>query len=89
MVVCVVIAPDDNIEHLARETAGSPIFIPRLHLTVPSKLPVPVVEIEPADMFPLVVDILPVEDVMSPVQSLFRIYNHYQLIQIYILKPTL
>ena len=27
----------------------------------------PVVEIEPADMFPLVVDILPVDDNMSPV----------------------
>ncbi len=37
IVVCVVISPDDNIEHLGGETAGSPIINPLLHLTVPSK----------------------------------------------------
>ena len=67
IVVCVVRAPVDNIEHLGGESAGSPIFNPLLHLTYPSKLPVPVVEIDPAVMFPLVVDILPVDDNMSPI----------------------
>ena len=84
IVVCVVRALVDNIEQLGGETAGSPIFNPLLHLTVPSKLPVPVVKIEPADMFPSDVIVAPcilLSEVIFPLLSISHFTAH-------VLRPT-